>query len=43
MFGANGLELCRIVEEELGLMQREIETGVERPKQEISELLPEEA
>ncbi|XP_045781120.1 uncharacterized protein LOC123878099 [Maniola jurtina] len=43
MFGANGLELCRIIEEELGLMKEEAETGVERPKQEISELLPEEA
>ncbi|CAH0718438.1 unnamed protein product, partial [Brenthis ino] len=43
MFGANGLELCRIIEEEMGLMQKEIETGIERPKQEIYELLPEEA
>ncbi|XP_047541246.1 uncharacterized protein LOC125074066 [Vanessa atalanta] len=43
MFGANGVELCRIIEEEIGHMQREIDTGVERPKQEISELLPEEA
>ncbi|CAK1553088.1 unnamed protein product [Leptosia nina] len=43
MFGANGIELCRIIDEELGLMQREIATGVERRKQDIQELLPEEA
>ncbi|XP_038211388.1 uncharacterized protein LOC119831890 [Zerene cesonia] len=43
MFGANGIELCRIIEEELGLMQREKDTGVERHKQEIHEMLPEEA
>lgn len=43
MFGANGLELCRIIEEEMVQMQREIDTGIERPKQEINELLPEEA
>ncbi|CAH2098683.1 unnamed protein product [Euphydryas editha] len=43
MFGANGLELCRIIEEEMGQLQREIDTGIERPKQEINELLPEEA
>ncbi|KAG6465006.1 calponin homology domain-containing protein DDB_G0272472 isoform X2 [Manduca sexta] len=43
MFGANGIELCRIIEEELAHMQKEIATGVERPKQEITHLLPEEA
>ncbi|XP_045502151.1 uncharacterized protein LOC123699273 [Colias croceus] len=43
MFGANGIELCRIMEEELGFMQREKDTGVERHKQEIHEMLPEEA
>ncbi|KAM3959248.1 uncharacterized protein ACR2FA_006674 [Aphomia sociella] len=43
MFGANGIELCRIIEEELGLMQKEIDTGVERPKLEIQDMLPEEA
>ncbi|KAL4702807.1 hypothetical protein ACJJTC_010648 [Scirpophaga incertulas] len=43
MFGTNGIELCRIIEEELVLMQREFDTGVERPKQEINEVLPEEA
>ena len=43
MFGANGLELCKIIQEEMGLMEKEIETGIERPKQEIDELLPEEA
>ncbi|KOB72654.1 Uncharacterized protein OBRU01_11964 [Operophtera brumata] len=42
MFGANGIELCRIIEEELGLMQKEIDTGVTRPKQDISQMLPEE-
>ncbi|XP_050357836.1 uncharacterized protein LOC126778391 [Nymphalis io] len=43
MFGANGVELCRIIEEEIGHMQRELDTGVVRPKREIHELLPEEA
>nr|XP_037873690.1 titin isoform X2 [Bombyx mori] len=43
MFGANGIELCRIIEEEMGLMQREIDTGIVRKKQEITELLPEES
>ncbi|XP_059059590.1 uncharacterized protein LOC131852870 [Achroia grisella] len=43
MFGANGIELCRIIEEELGLMHRETETGIERPKLNIDEMLPEEA
>ncbi|XP_068620527.1 uncharacterized protein [Battus philenor] len=43
MFGANGIELCRVIEEELQLTQREIDTGVERHKLEIDELLPEEA
>lgn len=43
MFGANGLELCRIMEEELENVKIEAETGIERPKQEIEELLPEEA
>ncbi|CAH2042693.1 unnamed protein product, partial [Iphiclides podalirius] len=43
MFGANGIELCRIIEDEMRLMRQELETGVERPKQEIGELLPEES
>ncbi|XP_052755972.1 uncharacterized protein LOC113521793 [Galleria mellonella] len=43
MFGANGIELCRIIEEELGLMQRETETGIERAKFDIHHMLPEEA
>lgn len=43
MFGANGIELCRIIEEELGFMDKEITTGIERPKQDIQEPLPEEA
>ncbi|CAG9795502.1 unnamed protein product [Diatraea saccharalis] len=43
MFGANGIELCRLIEEELHLRQREIDTGIVRPKQEISHMLPEEA
>lgn len=43
MFGANGLELCRVIEEEIAALKEEIATGKERPKHEISELLPEEA
>jgi hypothetical protein len=43
MFGANGIELCRLIEEELNFMHMEVETGVERKKQEIFEMLPEEA
>ncbi|XP_060809856.1 golgin subfamily A member 6-like protein 6 isoform X2 [Amyelois transitella] len=43
MFGANGIELCRIIEEELGYVKKETETGVERPKRDIQEMLPEEA
>ncbi|XP_045537555.1 thioredoxin domain-containing protein 3 homolog [Papilio machaon] len=43
MFGANGIELCRIIEEELAFMKKELETGIERPKQPIEELLPEES
>ncbi|KAJ0173935.1 hypothetical protein K1T71_010081 [Dendrolimus kikuchii] len=43
MFGANSIELCRIIEDELSLMQREIDTGIERPKIHINEMLPEEA
>ncbi|CAH0682456.1 unnamed protein product [Chilo suppressalis] len=43
MFGANGIELCRIIEEELHLMQKEKDTGIARPKREIAEMLPEEA
>ncbi|XP_063540710.1 uncharacterized protein LOC134749624 [Cydia strobilella] len=42
LFGANGIELCRIIEEELALTQKEIDTGAERHKQDISEQLPEE-
>ncbi|XP_061720791.1 uncharacterized protein LOC133527688 [Cydia pomonella] len=42
LFGANGIELCRIIEEELALTQKEIDTGAARPKHEISEQLPEE-
>ncbi|XP_075981296.1 uncharacterized protein LOC142979943 isoform X1 [Anticarsia gemmatalis] len=38
MFGANGIELCRIMEEELDLMAK----GHPRPKYEINALLPEE-
>lgn len=43
MFGANGIELCRIIEEELQLYERELRTGEERLKLEIDEMLPEEA
>ncbi|XP_053624369.1 uncharacterized protein LOC128683125 isoform X2 [Plodia interpunctella] len=43
MFGANGIELCRIIEEELGSVKREIDTGIERPKLAINQMLPEEA
>ncbi|CAF4788006.1 unnamed protein product [Pieris macdunnoughi] len=43
MFGANGIELCRIIEEELSLMQKEATIGLKRHKQDITELLPEEA
>ncbi|CAK1584877.1 unnamed protein product [Parnassius mnemosyne] len=43
MFGANGIELCRLIEEELGLLQAELETGLVRAKQEIAEMLPEES
>ncbi|XP_063366975.1 uncharacterized protein LOC134655437 [Cydia amplana] len=42
LFGANGIELCRLIEEELALTQKEIDTGAERPKQEITDQLPEE-
>lgn len=43
MFGANGIELCRIIEEELAFMEQELVTGIERPKQPIEELLPVES
>ncbi|XP_063386231.1 uncharacterized protein LOC134672263, partial [Cydia fagiglandana] len=43
LFGANGIELCRLIEEELALTQKELDTGEERPKQEITDQLPEEA
>ncbi|CAG5043069.1 unnamed protein product [Parnassius apollo] len=43
MFGANGIELGRLIVEELGLLQAELETGLLRAKQEISEMLPEES
>ncbi|XP_049876877.1 uncharacterized protein LOC126374342 isoform X5 [Pectinophora gossypiella] len=43
MFGANGIELCRIVEEELGLMKTEQDLGIEVPKYNIGEMLPMEA
>ncbi|VVC95828.1 unnamed protein product [Leptidea sinapis] len=43
MFGSNGIELNRIMEEELAFMKKELDTGVERPKRAIQELLPEEA
>ncbi|XP_073953111.1 uncharacterized protein isoform X2 [Choristoneura fumiferana] len=43
MFGANGIDLCRIIEEEIGLLLREKQTGVKRRKQDISEMLPEES
>lgn len=43
MFGANGIDLCRIIEEEIGLMIREKQTGVKRRKQDINQLLPEES
>lgn len=43
MFGANGIELCRLMEEELAGMQREVDTGMARPKQPINAMLPEEA
>ncbi|CAH1640461.1 unnamed protein product [Spodoptera littoralis] len=44
MFGPNGIDLCRIIEEELKFLDREAEGDVvERPKLEIHEMLPEEA
>ncbi|XP_063626489.1 uncharacterized protein LOC134798084 [Cydia splendana] len=43
LYGANGIELCRLIEEELALTQKELNTGEERPKQEITDQLPEEA
>ncbi|XP_049700746.1 uncharacterized protein LOC110380930 isoform X1 [Helicoverpa armigera] len=44
MFGPNGIDLCRIIEEELKIMDREAEgIIVERPRLEVHEMLPEEA
>ncbi|XP_041985112.1 uncharacterized protein LOC121737492 [Aricia agestis] len=42
MFGANGIEFCRILEEELELTQQEVHSGTERPRWNIHEPLPEE-
>ncbi|XP_026743673.1 uncharacterized protein LOC113505253 [Trichoplusia ni] len=44
MFGPNGIDLCRIIEEELGFLQQEQEgKKIDRPRLEINEMLPEEA
>ncbi|KAF9820467.1 hypothetical protein SFRURICE_009886 [Spodoptera frugiperda] len=44
MFGPNGIDLCRIIEEELKFMEKESQGIVlDRPKLEIHEMLPEEA
>ncbi|CAB3251038.1 unnamed protein product [Arctia plantaginis] len=43
VFGANGIELCRVIEEELKFMDEEFKTGGStRHKYEISDHLPEE-
>uniref|UniRef100_A0A2A4K459 DUF4746 domain-containing protein n=1 Tax=Heliothis virescens TaxID=7102 RepID=A0A2A4K459_HELVI len=44
MFGPNGIDLCRIIEEELKILDKEAEgITVERPRLEVHEMLPEEA
>ncbi|CAD0202964.1 unnamed protein product [Chrysodeixis includens] len=44
MFGPNAIDLCRIIEEELGYLKQEEEgIMVERPRLEIDQMLPEEA
>ncbi|KAH9641509.1 hypothetical protein HF086_017845 [Spodoptera exigua] len=44
MYGPNGIDLCRIIEEELMVLEKEAQGIVlERPTYEINEMLPEEA
>ncbi|KAI5634939.1 hypothetical protein NE865_12334 [Phthorimaea operculella] len=42
LFGANGIELCRIVEEQLGAVKTSLETGapVTLPKYDLEEMMP---